>query len=66
MKSTVFMHGYLYVPGKILVGICDKTSGPDVPYVTLMKNSWVNLKKTKELCDIAIGRKGAPFREVNS
>ena len=66
VESAVFMHAYLYVPGKILIGICEKTSGPDVPYVALMKNSWGNLKKTRELCDIAIGRKGAPFREANS
>jgi len=65
VKSAINMHAYLYVPGKILVGVCERTSGPEVPYVALMKNSWIN-SKTRELCDIALGRKSAPFREANS
>ena len=36
------MHGYLFRPGKILIGICSNVVGKGVSFVALMKNSWTH------------------------
>jgi hypothetical protein len=65
-QVTTAMTGFLYIPGKILVGYCQKTSGKDLPFVCLMKNSWLGYAKTRELCDLAFRARGAPFKEASS
>ena len=36
----------------------------EVPCLALAENSWFKLKETREFCEMAVQRKGAPFRDL--
>jgi hypothetical protein len=53
------------VPGKILVLVGQEIEGiVEVPCVAIAENSWYKLKETRELCELAVQRKGSVFRDL--
>lgn len=60
--QKVQVEALLYVPRRVVLGLSKRVHGQyELPFTVLFKNDWATFQHTKELYDVAVGRRGAPF-----
>ena len=65
-KSETKIEALIYVPTRIVMGISKSSSGCEMPFTVLMKNDWTKFAHSKELYEICVTRRSAPFANYSN
>jgi hypothetical protein len=59
--SATHIEALIYVPSRILMGVTRSSANCDLPFPVLMKNDLTKFAHSKELYEICVSRRQAPF-----